>query len=80
MYLNIQLPNAASLQRTQDVTTKVENILAKEPGVEYTTTVLGFSLLSYVQSQLHRVRVHHLEGVGRPEEADPNRCRPSRRT
>jgi HAE1 family hydrophobic/amphiphilic exporter-1 len=50
LYLNIQLPNAASLQRTQDVTTKVESILAKEPGVEYTTTVLGFSLLSYVRA------------------------------
>jgi HAE1 family hydrophobic/amphiphilic exporter-1 len=50
LYLNIQLPNAASLQRTSDVTTKVENILAKEPGVEYTTTVLGFSLLSYVRA------------------------------
>jgi HAE1 family hydrophobic/amphiphilic exporter-1 len=50
LYLNIQLPNAASLQRTQDVTTKVENLLAKEPGVEYTTTVLGFSLLSYVRA------------------------------
>jgi HAE1 family hydrophobic/amphiphilic exporter-1 len=50
LYLNIQLPNAASLQRTQDVTTRVENLLAKEPGVEYTTTVLGFSLLSYVRA------------------------------
>ena len=50
LYLNIQLPNAASLQRTSDVTAKVENILAKEPGVEYTTTVLGFSLLSYVRA------------------------------
>ena len=50
LYLNIQLPNAASLQRTQEVTTKVENILAREPGVEYTTTVLGFSLLSYVRA------------------------------
>ncbi len=50
LYLNIQLPNAASLQRTQEVTAKVENILANEPGVEYTTTVLGFSLLSYVRA------------------------------
>ena len=50
LYLNIQLPNAASLQRTQEVTTRVENLLAKEPGVEFTTTVLGFSLLSYVRS------------------------------
>jgi len=50
LYLNIQLPNAASLQRTEEVTTKVEKILAAEPGVEYTTTILGFSLLSYVRA------------------------------
>ncbi len=50
LYLNIQLPNAASLQRTQEFTTKVENILKKEPGVEYVTSILGFSLLSYVRA------------------------------
>jgi HAE1 family hydrophobic/amphiphilic exporter-1 len=50
LYLNIQLPNAASLQRTREVATKVESVLAKEPGVEYTTTILGFSLLSYVRA------------------------------
>jgi HAE1 family hydrophobic/amphiphilic exporter-1 len=50
LYLNIQLPNAASLQRTQDFATKVENILRKEPGVEHVTSILGFSLLSYVRS------------------------------
>jgi HAE1 family hydrophobic/amphiphilic exporter-1 len=50
LYLNIQLPNAASLQRTQEVTTQVENILKKEPGVEYVTSILGFSLLSYVRA------------------------------
>jgi hydrophobic/amphiphilic exporter-1 (mainly G- bacteria), HAE1 family len=50
LYLNIQLPNAASLQRTQEFATKVENILRKEPGVEHVTSILGFSLLSYVRS------------------------------
>lgn len=49
-YLNIQLPNTASLQRTREVTTQVENILAKTPGVRYTTSVLGFSLLSLVRT------------------------------
>jgi HAE1 family hydrophobic/amphiphilic exporter-1 len=49
-YLNIQLPNAASLQRTREVTTEVENILAKTPGLRYTTSVLGFSLLSLVRT------------------------------
>jgi HAE1 family hydrophobic/amphiphilic exporter-1 len=50
LYLNIQLPNSASLQRTQEFATKVENILLKEPGVEHVTSILGFSLLSYVRS------------------------------
>ena len=49
-YLNIQLPNAASLQRTEQVAAKVEDILAKTPGVEYFTSVLGFSLLSLVRT------------------------------
>jgi HAE1 family hydrophobic/amphiphilic exporter-1 len=49
-YLNIQLPNTASLQRTREVTTEVEKILAKTPGVRYTTSILGFSLLSLVRT------------------------------
>jgi HAE1 family hydrophobic/amphiphilic exporter-1 len=49
-YLNIQLPNAASLQRTEQVTAKVEDLLAKTPGVEYSTSILGFSLLSLVRT------------------------------
>jgi HAE1 family hydrophobic/amphiphilic exporter-1 len=49
-YLNIQLPNAASLQRTELVTAKVEDILAKTPGVKYSTSILGFSLLSLVRT------------------------------
>jgi HAE1 family hydrophobic/amphiphilic exporter-1 len=49
-YLNIQLPNAASLQRTELVTAKVEDILAKTPGIRYSTGILGFSLLSLVRT------------------------------
>jgi HAE1 family hydrophobic/amphiphilic exporter-1 len=49
-YLNIQLPNTASLQRTREVTTEVEKILAKTPGVRYSTSLLGFSLLSLVRT------------------------------
>jgi HAE1 family hydrophobic/amphiphilic exporter-1 len=49
-YINLQLPNAASLQRTDEICRKVEGILAQTPGVEYTTAVAGFSLLSGVQS------------------------------
>jgi hydrophobic/amphiphilic exporter-1 (mainly G- bacteria), HAE1 family len=49
-YLNVQLPNAASLQRTEEVVTKISQILAKTPGVEYATSVTGFSLLSLVRT------------------------------
>ncbi len=50
VYLNIQLPNAASLQRTNALVRKAEDILAGTPGVEYTTSVIGFSLLSYART------------------------------
>ncbi len=50
LYINLQLPNAASLQRTNEVARQVEDILAKTPGVQYTTSVVGFSLLSFVRT------------------------------
>src|SRR5882724_4161127 len=49
-YINLQLPSASSLQRTEQVAAKVEAILAKTPGVKYTTSVVGFSLLSMVRT------------------------------
>ena len=49
-YVNLQLPNAASLQRTDEVCRKIENLIAQTPGVQYTTAVAGFSLLSSVQT------------------------------
>ncbi|HEX3118613.1 MAG TPA: multidrug efflux RND transporter permease subunit [Candidatus Acidoferrum sp.] len=50
LYINLQLPNAASLQRTNEVARKIEDVLAKTPGVQYTTSVVGFSLLSFVRT------------------------------
>jgi HAE1 family hydrophobic/amphiphilic exporter-1 len=50
MFLHLQLPNAASLERTDQACRKIEKILAAMPGVEYTTTVEGFSLLSFVRT------------------------------
>src|SRR6202162_1801610 len=49
-YINLQLPNAASLQRQDAICRKIEAILSQTAGVRYTTTVAGFSLLSGVQS------------------------------
>jgi len=50
VFVNMQLPNAASLERTNVAAREVEQVLAKTPGVQYTTSVIGFSLLSYVQT------------------------------
>jgi len=44
--LNVQLPNAASLQRTDVVTRQIEKLLEKHPEIEYITNVTGYSLLS----------------------------------
>src|SRR6267142_2559759 len=50
VYVNMQLPNAASLARTSAAASQVEQILADTPGVQYTTSVVGFSLLSFVRT------------------------------
>jgi len=50
VYVKAQLPLAASLDRTDDFCKKVEAILMKTPGVRHSTTVMGFSLISQVQS------------------------------
>ncbi len=49
-YVNLSLPNGASLQRTNAVAHRIEQILRRTPGVRYVTSVVGFSLLSYVQA------------------------------
>src|SRR5262249_39201079 len=50
MFLNLQLPSAASLQRTEATAHQIEDLLAKTPGVESTSSVIGFSLLSLTRS------------------------------
>jgi HAE1 family hydrophobic/amphiphilic exporter-1 len=46
-FLNVQLPDAASLQRTDAACRKIEDILSKTDGIEYYNTVGGFSILSF---------------------------------
>jgi HAE1 family hydrophobic/amphiphilic exporter-1 len=50
LFMNVQLPAAASLERTDAVARKIEGILAKTPGVEHYTTIDGFSLLTRVST------------------------------
>ena len=49
-FINVQLPNAASMPRTDDYCKQVEQVLSRVPGIKYYTTVLGFSLLSQAQT------------------------------
>jgi HAE1 family hydrophobic/amphiphilic exporter-1 len=50
MFMNLQLPSASSLQRTEATAHEIEEVLAKTPGVESTASVVGFSLLSLTRS------------------------------
>ena len=50
MFVSMQLPNAASLERTSAASREVEKILADTPGVQYTTSVVGFNLLSFART------------------------------
>jgi hydrophobic/amphiphilic exporter-1 (mainly G- bacteria), HAE1 family len=49
-YVNVQLPNGSSLERTTAVSKDVEKILMDTPGVEHVTCFVGFSLLSFVRT------------------------------
>src|ERR1700704_2992529 len=48
LFLNIQLPPAASLERTDQVAHKIETILKETDGVDSYTTIDGFSLLNRI--------------------------------
>ena len=50
IFVNLQLPQAASLQRTETTAYQIEDMLAKTPGVQSTASVIGFSLLSLTRS------------------------------
>jgi len=48
--VNVQLPSGASLERTRAVVDQVEKVIMDTPGVQYSTSFLGFSLLSFVRT------------------------------
>src|SRR5437016_4803580 len=49
-YVSVQLPNAASLERTTAVVDSVEKMIMNTPGVQNSTCFVGFSLLSFVRT------------------------------
>jgi multidrug efflux pump len=50
VFAGLQLPDAASLQRNDDASRKIEDMILKTPGVHSVTSVLGFSMLSGAQN------------------------------
>ncbi|MGZ6220811.1 MAG: efflux RND transporter permease subunit, partial [Syntrophales bacterium] len=48
MYAGVQLPDAASLQRTEAAVSEMEKIIMATPGVEFCTSIAGYSMLSGV--------------------------------
>ena len=46
----MQLPNASSLQRSSEAAREVEKAILETPGVEYVSSVMGFSMLSGVNA------------------------------
>ena len=50
MYIQMQLPEASSIQTTADAARAVEDVLGSAPGVRHYVTAVGFSLLSLTRS------------------------------
>ena len=50
VFAGLQLPNAASLQRNDEASKRIEDMILKTPGVHSVTAVLGFSMLSGAQN------------------------------
>jgi HAE1 family hydrophobic/amphiphilic exporter-1 len=50
LYAGLQLPNASSLQLTSEGAREVEKTLLETPGVQYVSTIVGYSMLSGVNA------------------------------
>jgi HAE1 family hydrophobic/amphiphilic exporter-1 len=50
VYAGLQLPDASSLQRSSDAARDVEKIIMDTPGVQYVSSIMGYSLLSGVNA------------------------------
>ncbi len=50
VYAGLQLPDASSLQRSSEAARQVEDIIMHTPGVQYVSSVMGYSMLSGVNA------------------------------
>ena len=67
MYIQMQLPEASSLEATSDAAREVEAVLKSTPGVKYTSTVMGFSLLSLTRTSYNALLLGDAPAMGRPQ-------------
>ncbi len=71
LFVNVSLPDAASLQRTDDVCRQIDEIVKNTPGVEHYLTVVGISLLSIAQNTyngFYFAPLKHWKDRKKPEE------------
>ncbi|HEY9229266.1 MAG TPA: multidrug efflux RND transporter permease subunit [Gemmatimonadaceae bacterium] len=78
VYIAMQLPNAASMQRSDAAARRVEEILKRTPGVESYITVVGFNLLSQVQATYNVFFFVTLKKWGERPDADAIQARLNR--
>ena len=50
LYAGLLLPEASSLQRSSEAAREVERVLLETPGVQYVSSIMGYSLLSGVNA------------------------------
>jgi HAE1 family hydrophobic/amphiphilic exporter-1 len=50
LFGGLQLPNAGSLQRSSEAAREVEKVILETPGVQYVSSVMGYSMLSGVNA------------------------------
>jgi len=50
VYAGLQLPDASSLQRSSEAAREAEKIIMETPGVQYVSSVMGYSMLSGVNA------------------------------
>ena len=50
LFAGLQLPEAASLQRSSEAAREVEKVIRETPGVQYVSSVMGYSMLSGVNA------------------------------
>jgi multidrug efflux pump len=70
IFAGVQLPDAASLQRTREIARQAEEIIMKTPGVEFCSSIIGYNMLSQVQNTYSAFFFISLEEWSKRKEPD----------